>query len=96
MATGAIAAYTQADANVYVQVLLIAGVFFLVSFPCIGAWLFCGAGLKRFLKDPLHYRLFNIAMAALLVLSVMPMVADLLIQYSGSMTAGDVNEVVAE
>src|SRR5690606_11852145 len=74
MATGAVAAYTTAGAEVYAQVLLIAGIFFLVGFPCIGVWLFFGVGLKRFLKDPTHYRIFNISMAALLVVSVIPIV----------------------
>lgn len=83
MATGAVAAYTTAGDSVYAQVLLIAGVFFLVSFPCIGAWLCFGVGLKRFLKDPLHHKVFNITMAFLLLASVVPIVADLLSKHVG-------------
>ena len=77
MATGAVAAYTTATTGVYAQVLLIAGVFFLVAFPCIAVWLFFGVGLKRFLKDPKHNRVFNLTMAALLVASIVPIAIDL-------------------
>jgi len=44
----------------------------MTSLPCAGAWLVFGAGLQRFLRDPLHRRIFNIAMALLLVASIVP------------------------
>ena len=43
-------------------------IFFIVSFPCVGLWLLCGALLKRWLADDLARRRFQIqTMAALLV-----------------------------
>lgn len=81
MATGAVAAYTSATSDIYVQVLLIALVFFLVSFPCIGSWLFFGVWLKKFLKEQLHQRVFNISMASLLVISILPITYDLIREY---------------
>jgi len=81
MATGAVAAYTSTSSNIYAQVLLIALIFFLVVIPCSGAWLFCGVWLKKLLKTPSHQRAFNISMAALLILSVTPIILDLIQEY---------------
>lgn len=80
MATGAIAAFTTVDGNIYWQSLVIAGVFFLIAFPCVGAWLYFGVVLKRLLSSPSYQRAFNIAMALLLVASILPSAWDLLAQ----------------
>lgn len=81
MATGAVATYTSATSDIYAQVLIIALVFFLVAFPCIGSWLFFGVWLKRFLKDPYHQKIFNICMASLLVISILPISYDVIRGY---------------
>lgn len=81
MATGAVAAYTSAASDIYSQVLLIALVFFAVSFPCIGSWLFFGVWLKKLLKDSSNQRVFNICMALLLVMSIIPVTYDLIRGY---------------
>lgn len=78
MATSAIAAYTTVSADIFLQVLLIAFIFFLVTFPSAGSWLVFGVGLKRFLDQPEYRRIFNICMAVLLVLSIIPVALDLL------------------
>ncbi len=78
MATSAIATYTIASGDIYLQVITISLVFFVVAFPCVGAWLFFGVSLKRFLKSPSHQRAFNISMAALLVLSITPVIYELI------------------
>ncbi|MEC8429674.1 MAG: LysE family translocator [Pseudomonadota bacterium] len=78
MATGAIAAFTTADANIYWQSLIIAGVFFIIAFPCVGTWLYFGVALKRVLSSPSHQRWFNVAMAVLLVVSMLPSIIDLI------------------
>lgn len=77
MATSAIAAYTAAGADIHLQVLLIALAFFAAALPCCGIWLCFGVGLKRYLQQPHHRRWFNRVMAALLVLSILPVVWDL-------------------
>ncbi|MDM3870905.1 LysE family translocator [Porticoccus sp. W117] len=78
MAASAVAAYTLATEPMLWQVLLVALVFFLVAFPCVAVWLFFGTALKRFLKKPKQQMIFNVSMAALLVLSIIPVVSDLL------------------
>jgi threonine/homoserine/homoserine lactone efflux protein len=76
MATGAIATYTTADADQFLQVLVIALTFVMATFLCNGSWLVFGASLKHLLSEPRHMRSFNRAMALLLVLSVLPVLRD--------------------
>lgn len=71
MAIGAVAAYTTPQGNIYQQIIIISATFFLVSFPCVGVWMFFGSGLKYFLKNDRHQRLFNYTMGFLLALSVL-------------------------
>lgn len=72
MGSSALVAYTALDANFFLQVAIICVSFALITLPCAGIWLVFGAGLQRFLRDPLHRRIFNIAMALLLVASIVP------------------------
>lgn len=82
MATGAVAAYTTSTADIYIQVLIIAAIFMLVTFPSTGIWLLFGVWLKHLFKTPAHQRVFNIAMAILLVLSITPIIYDLIREYA--------------
>ena len=77
MALGAVAAFTTVSGNTWWDVTQITAAFLLVSFPCVGVWLTCGALLRTLLNQPLYQRLFNWAMALLLVLSVGPVLAEL-------------------
>ena len=77
MVTGAVAAFTSVSDGIYVQVLLITSAFALVAFPCVAMWMTFGLGLKKLLKDPSHQRAFNVAMAALLVSSIAPVINEL-------------------
>ncbi|GAD89713.1 MULTISPECIES: LysE family translocator [Vibrio] len=78
MATGAVAAFTSDAMNIYTQVGLIAGLFLLVAFPCVGMWLVFGSKVRLFLSDPKHQKIFNVCMAILLVLSIVPVVLEYL------------------
>jgi threonine/homoserine/homoserine lactone efflux protein len=51
----------------------IAGVFAIVAIPCILPWAMLGSGTARILNAPHRLRMFNVAMAVLLVISVVPM-----------------------
>jgi threonine/homoserine/homoserine lactone efflux protein len=48
-------------------VMLIAGT------PPTHAWVMFGVAIRRFLSSPLRLRMFNVSMAALLMLSILPM-----------------------
>jgi threonine/homoserine/homoserine lactone efflux protein len=50
------------------------GVFGMTAFASASTWTGFGVALRQFLKNPLHARIFNIAMALLLVASIVPMV----------------------
>lgn len=77
MVIGAIAAYTVPE-NYIGSLLIITAVYALVGTPGSMVWAMFGAALRNWLRDPAKVRLFNIAMAALLVLSLYPAVMDLL------------------
>lgn len=57
-------------------VFLVAGTFMLVGAPCSAAWAGFGQGLRRFLDRPQVLRAFNLSMAALLVVSLYPLVVE--------------------
>jgi threonine/homoserine/homoserine lactone efflux protein len=78
VATGAIAAFTTSGESFYSQNIMIATTFFFVSFPCVGVWLSFGAILKNVLNNPKSRQWFNVSMAGLLVLSVIPVVSEIL------------------
>lgn len=77
MASGAVAAFTTVGGVYWLEVSVITAAFLLVAFPCVGAWLVFGAGLRSVLTKPLFQRIFNICMAIILLLSVVPVVIEI-------------------
>lgn len=77
MVMGAIAAYTVPE-NFVGSLLIITAIYALVGTPGSLVWAVFGAALRNWLRDPVKVRWFNLAMAALLVLSLYPAVIDLL------------------
>jgi len=77
MASGAVAAFTTVGGVYWLEVSVITAAFLLVAFPCVGAWLVFGAGLRAVLTKPLFQRIFNICMAIILLLSVVPVVIEI-------------------
>lgn len=75
MALSAFAAYAPKTGYVP-AVLMIVAVFAVVTVPCVMIWTGSGVGLGRFLDRPAVMRIFNITMAALLVASLYPLVAE--------------------
>jgi threonine/homoserine/homoserine lactone efflux protein len=77
MAVSAIATYLQPEQPL-LSALIIAAFFGLINLPSVSVWALFGVGMRRFLNDPKHVRLFNYAMALLLIASLWPVLADLL------------------
>lgn len=77
MASGAIAAFTTLQGVYWQEVLIITLAFLIVAFPCIGLWLICGVLLRKVLTKPLFQRIFNISMAVILLLSMVPVMLEL-------------------
>ena len=67
------ASYTSVAADAYLQALIIALTFLLLSFPCVGLWLFFGLSLKNILASETQQKYFNFGMGAVLAASVLPM-----------------------
>jgi len=76
MASGAISAYTIQGVGFMHQVMIITLTFFIMAFPCVGTWLFFGVGLKRYLQNTRHQKVFNFSMASLLILSILPVIVE--------------------
>lgn len=72
IAVGAMTAYTSVGGSMLNEVALIVAVFALVTFPSLAVWALFGAGLGQWLKRPAARTAFNWSMAALLVLSLIP------------------------
>lgn len=79
MATGAIAAYTSADSDFALQVVYIVMAFCLVAIPCMVVWLLFGSFLSRYLRRTSYRKVFNVTMAGLLLISILPIIRDLTI-----------------
>ena len=58
------------------QVIVIAFIFLLAGVISCNAWAIGGVALKRFIKDDSHVRKFNLIMAILLVLSILPVIIE--------------------
>jgi threonine/homoserine/homoserine lactone efflux protein len=74
-AIGAVATYTPTH-GFFVSLLTLTVLFALIMGPCITVWAAAGAALRDFLSNPFHLRIFNAAMAALLVASLYPIFAE--------------------
>lgn len=75
IALTAVAAYVQ-PADYLASLLIIAAVFALVNIPSIAIWTGFGVMLRGLLRDPRQVRVFNVAMALLLVASVLPVLFE--------------------
>ncbi|TCU25578.1 threonine/homoserine/homoserine lactone efflux protein [Rhizobium azibense] len=72
MAVTAMATYTNPD--LYLASVLIVGLAFAaVNIPSVSTWAGFGATFRQWLADPVRLKWFNLTMAALLVLSLWPM-----------------------
>jgi threonine/homoserine/homoserine lactone efflux protein len=58
------------------SVLLVAGVFGLISVPSVSSWTAAGRQMRRWLTNAARLRAFNIGMAVLLLASLYPLLRD--------------------
>jgi len=70
MALSAITLY--APSNTMSSVLIVAFIFAIIGTPCVGIWALAGVQVRRFISSYKRIRIFNIVMAFLLILSVLP------------------------
>lgn len=72
LAVAALSAYTGFWDSFLTEVLLLAAIALVFGTPCTIAWAALGVGAGRFISNPLHMRIFNLVMAGLLVVSLIP------------------------
>lgn len=72
IALAAIPAFTTPAGDTLAETLRIAAVFAVVCLPCTLVWAGLGAGAAQVLRTPAALRSFNIAMALLMVGSLLP------------------------
>lgn len=76
MAVGSVSAYA-AIAPFPWNMILIAALFGTLGMASSGTWVGFGTALQHVLTDPRHVRVFNVAMALLLVASLWPILAEI-------------------
>jgi len=76
IAVGAAAEYLSPQQPLIAQLARIFLVFLAVGMPCLMVWALLGSGAGRLLRSPARLRAFNVAMAVLLVLSLLPVLIE--------------------
>jgi len=76
IAAGAAGAYLSPNHPLLLQLGRIFVVFLAVGLPCVLVWALLGSGAGRLLHSPARLRAFNIAMALLLVASIVPVLIE--------------------
>jgi threonine/homoserine/homoserine lactone efflux protein len=74
MSMTAMSIFVTSKENSITQVIIIAFLFLIAGIISCNAWAIGGVALKRFIKDESHVRKFNLIMAILLVVSVLPVI----------------------
>jgi threonine/homoserine/homoserine lactone efflux protein len=72
IALSAVATYTTAPR----EAAVLAAIFLAVTLPVLAGWTLVGVGAARLLRSPAGLRAFNWAMAALLLLSLVPVLLE--------------------
>ncbi len=76
MAITAISIFVTSNENATIQVLIISIIYMISGMISTNTWTAGGVLLKRFIKDEKSVRVFNITMAILLILSVIPIIIE--------------------
>jgi threonine/homoserine/homoserine lactone efflux protein len=73
MALGIVTTYTTVGGNVLLETALIGLIFVPMALAATALWGACGAALRNWLQSPRALVMFNVTMALLLVLSLVPL-----------------------
>jgi threonine/homoserine/homoserine lactone efflux protein len=80
IAAGALAAFAMAggDEGAIVRTIVLAAIFGILAFPCVAFWTMLGMGASKLFATRKAMRVFNIAMAGLLVVSLIPSILGIM------------------
>ena len=74
IAAGSVVTYTTATGNALIaQAAMLALIFLAATFACTAFWTMAGVGASRLLRSPAAVRRFNLVLAGLLVISLVPL-----------------------
>lgn len=73
----AMSVYVTSVDNAFSQIIIISIIFLLTVIVSANSWALGGIILKKFIKNKREIRIFNITMAVLLVLSIVPTLIDI-------------------
>lgn len=76
LALAALSTFTGFWDSFFLEVLVIAGFAMVFGAPCTAVWTLIGVGAGRLISQPQHMRIFNLLMAGLLVVSVVPAIME--------------------
>ena len=74
MAITASTSFTTSSSHLFVQIMIIAFVYLLVGVGSTNAWALGGLFLQRVISNEQRVKMFNVSMAVLIVLSVVPFI----------------------
>jgi threonine/homoserine/homoserine lactone efflux protein len=72
IALGAVTTYTVVDQTLPLQIVALTVISVVITLISVSCWTFFGAFMRRYLQTEKRRRWFNYSMAALLVLSILP------------------------
>ena len=71
MAVVAVSTYTTIGGNYY-EIVRIAFIFIIVSFPCVSAWTIVGQYIRKFVTKEKYLKCINITSGLLIIMSLLP------------------------
>ena len=80
LAAGVLVSY-PVSSNPTLSIFLVALTAVMLNGPCLSVWGVFGLGMKRFLANAWSLRLFNLALAGLIFLTLVPIVKELLAKF---------------
>ncbi|HEY2144638.1 MAG TPA: LysE family translocator [Steroidobacteraceae bacterium] len=72
VALGVVTTYTAVNQTLPLQIVALSAIALVITVVCVSCWTYFGALLRRYLHTENHRRWFNYSMAALLVVSILP------------------------
>jgi threonine/homoserine/homoserine lactone efflux protein len=72
IALGAVTTYTIVDQTLLLQIVALTAISVIITLLSVSCWTFFGAFMRQYLQTEKRRRWFNYSMAALLVLSILP------------------------
>ncbi len=76
IALAAATTFLRPDQSLREQLVRITIIFLICGMPCLLVWALIGSGAGRLLHSPARFRAFNLTMAGLLLLSVIPVLVE--------------------